>query len=195
MRALVVYAHPDPESFAGAVLARAVRGLERAGHEVRVTDLYADGFDGAMTADERLTHKEPGVGPDLQRHADDLRWTELLVLVYPTWWSGFPAILKGWVDRVWVAGVAWELPDGANRIRPRLGNIRRIIAITGHGSSKLVNMAEGESGKRTVTRSMRAMCSWRTRTTWCALYGLDTSTAEQRDAFLERVERVTAHAR
>jgi putative NADPH-quinone reductase len=195
MRALVVYAHPDPESFAGAVLARAVRGLERAGHEVRVTDLYADGFDGAMTADERLTHKEPGVGPDLQRHADDLRWAELLVLVYPTWWSGFPAILKGWVDRVWVAGVAWELPDGANRIRPRLGNIRRIIAITGHGSSKLVNMAEGESGKRTVTRSMRATCSWRTRTTWCALYGLDTSTAEQRDAFLERVERVTAHAR
>jgi putative NADPH-quinone reductase len=195
MRALVVYAHPDPESFAGAVLARAVRGLERAGHEVRVTDLYADGFDGAMTADERLTHKEPGVGPDLQRHADDLRWAELLVLVYPTWWSGFPAILKGWVDRVWVAGVAWELPDGANRIRPRLGNIRRIIAITGHGSSKLVNMAEGESGKRTVTRSMRSMCSWRTRTTWCALYGLDTSTAEQRDAFLERVERVTAHAR
>jgi putative NADPH-quinone reductase len=195
MRALVVYAHPDPESFAGAVLARAVRGLERAGHEVRVTDLYADGFDGAMTADERLTHKEPGVGRDLQRHTDDLRWAELLVLVYPTWWSGFPAILKGWVDRVWVAGVAWELPDGANRIRPRLGNIRRIIAITGHGSSKLVNMAEGESGKRTVTRSMRAMCSWRTRTTWCALYGLDTSTAEQRDAFLERVERVTAHAR
>jgi NAD(P)H dehydrogenase (quinone) len=195
MRALVVYAHPDPESYSGAVLARAVRGLDRAGHEVRVTDLYADGFDGAMTPDERVAHKEPGVGPDLQRHADDLRWAELLVLVYPTWWSGFPAILKGWVDRVWVAGVAWELPDGANRIRPRLGNIRRIIAITGHGSSKLVNMAEGESGKRTVTRSMRAMCSWRTRTTWCALYGLDASTAEQRDAFLERVERTTAGTR
>jgi NAD(P)H dehydrogenase (quinone) len=195
MRALVVYAHPDPTSYARAVLGRARRGLERAGHDVRVTDLYADGFDGAMTAEERQAHRVPGVAPELERYADDLRWAELLVLVYPTWWSGFPAILKGWVDRVWVAGVAWELPDGGNRIRPQLRNIRRIIAITGHGSSKLVNMVEGESGKRTVTRSMRAMCSWRTRTTWCAIYGLDTSTAEQRDAFLERVERITARAR
>jgi NAD(P)H dehydrogenase (quinone) len=195
MRALVVYAHPDPESFAGAVLARAVRGLDRAKHEVRVTDLYADGFDGAMSAEERRTHKEPGVAPELQRYADDLQWAELLVLVYPTWWSGFPAILKGWVDRVWVAGVAWELPEGADRIRPRLGNIRRIVVITSHGSSKLVNAAEGESGKRTVTRSMRSMCSWRTRTTWCAIYGLDTSTVEQRNAFLDRVDRVTARVR
>ena len=66
----------------------------------------------AMSADERRTHKEPGVAPELQRYADDLAWAEALVLVYPTWWSGQPAMLKGWIDRVWVAGVAWELRDG-----------------------------------------------------------------------------------
>jgi NAD(P)H dehydrogenase (quinone) len=143
-----------------------------------------------MSCDERRTHKEPGVAPELQRYADDLRWAQALVLVYPTWWSGQPAMLKGWIDRVWVAGVAWELPPGADVVRPLLRNVRRIVAITGHGSSKLVNALEGEAGKRTMTRSMRAMCARRTRTTWCAMYGLDTAGGDARERFLEKVERV-----
>ena len=145
-----------------------------------------------MTADERLSHAEPGVAPELQRYADDLAWAEALVLVYPTWWSGQPAMLKGWIDRVWVAGVAWELPEGANLLRPRLHHVRRIVAVTTHGSSKLINALQGESGKRTVTRSIRTMCSKRTRTTWCALYGLDTIGEAKRVAFLDRVERTLA---
>jgi putative NADPH-quinone reductase len=189
MRVLVVYSHPDPDSLVAAALARALAGLATGGHEARVTDLYADGFEGAMTAQERLSHAEPGVAPELQRYADDLAWAEGLVLVYPTWWSGQPAILKGWIDRVWVAGVAWELPEGANLLRPRLHNVRRIVAVTTHGSSKLINALQGESGKRTVTRSIRTMCSKRTRTTWCALYGLDTIDEAKRVAFLDRVER------
>ena len=189
MRVLVVFSHPDPESFAAAALARSLAGLRRAGHEVRVTDLYADGFEAAMTAEERRRHQEPGVAPDLQAYADDLAWAEALVLVYPTWWSGMPAMLKGWIDRVWVAGVAWELPDGANVLRPLLTDVRRIVVVTTHGSSKLMNCLEGESGKRTALRSIRVMCSKRTRTRWVALYGIDRSTAEQRHAFLDRVER------
>lgn len=195
MRALVVYCHPNPDSLVAAARDRALAGLERAGHDVRLCDLYADEFGPEMPAAERRTHKEPGVVPELQAYADDLAWAEALVLIYPTWWSGQPAMLKGWIDRVWVAGVAWELPDGTNRVRPLLTNIRRIVAITTHGSSKLVNALEGEVGKRTMTRAMRAMCSRRTRTTWCALYGLDTCDADTRTKYLDRVERTTAALR
>ncbi len=191
-RVLLVYCHPSPDSFVAACRDRALAGLHTAGHEVRVTDLYADGFDPVMSPEERRTHKEPGIAPELQRYADDLRWAQALVLVYPTWWSGQPAMLKGWIDRVWVAGVAWELPPGKNVIRPLLTRIRRIVVVTTHGSSKLINGLEGESGKRTVTRALRAMCSRRTRTTWCAVYGLDTASAEDRARFLERVERKLA---
>jgi putative NADPH-quinone reductase len=74
-------------------------------------------------------------------------------------------------------------------IRPLLRNIRRIVVVTGHGSSKFVNALEGEAGKRTVTRSMRAMCSRRTRTTWCAIYGLDNASENARERFLVKVER------
>jgi len=192
MRVLVVFSHPNPESLAGAALASVLAGLARTDHEVRVTDLYADGFEPVMSADERLSHAEPGVGRELQRYADDLAWAEALVLVYPTWWSGQPAMLKGWIDRVWVAGVAWELPEGTNILRPLLHNVRRIVVVTTHGSSKLTNALQGEAGKRTVTRSIRTMCSRRTRTTWCALYGLDTIDDAKRTAFLDRVERTLA---
>ncbi len=118
----------------------------------------------------------PGVAPALQRYADDLRWCETLVLVYPTWWSGQPAMLKGWIDRVWANGVAWTLPAGSSRIRPLLCNVRRIVVVTTHGSSKLVNSLQGEGGKRVVTRALRSLCSRRCRTTWVAMYGVDTST-------------------
>ena len=192
MRALVVYCHPLTDSFGAACRDRALAGLVAGGHEVRLTDLYADGFEPAMPLAERLTHADPGVPPELQRYADDLAWAEALVLVYPTWWGGQPAMLKGWIDRVWVAGVAWELPAGSAVLRPLLRNVRRIVVVTTHGSSKLVNSLQGEGGKRTAFRSIRLMCSLRTRTTWCALYGLDRATAEQRERFLDRVERTLA---
>ena len=79
------------------------------------------------------------------------------------------------MDRVWVDGVAWDLPAGADRIDRRLKNVRRLVAVTTHGSSKWVNAVEGESGKRTLTRSLRAMCHPLARTTWIAMYGIDTS--------------------
>jgi putative NADPH-quinone reductase len=188
-KVLVVHCHPSPRSFTAAARDRAVATLAALGHDVRLVDLYDDGFEPALSCAERRTHKEPGVAPELQRYADDLRWTEALVLVYPTWWSGQPAMLKGWIDRVWVAGVAWELPPGANIVRPLLRNIRRIVVITGHGSSKLINAIEGEAGKRTVTRALRAMCARRARTTWCAIYGLDTAGEDARERFLAKVER------
>ena len=188
-RALVVYCHPSSESFVAELRNRVVAALTAGGAEVRLTDLYSDDFDPAFSADERADHLEPGTDPSIASYADDLQWCDTLVLVYPTWWSGQPAMLKGWMDRVWANGVAWTLPDGANRLRPGLRNIHRLVAVTTHGSSKLINMVEGESGKRTLTRSLRTMCHPLARTTWLAMYGVDNSSDEQRRAFLDRTER------
>ena len=66
-RVLVVYCHPNPQSFTAAARDRALAVLTRRGHDVRLTDLYTDGFEPAMSCDERRTHKEPGVAPELQR--------------------------------------------------------------------------------------------------------------------------------
>ena len=194
MKVLVVYAHPDPQSLVGSLRDIVLEELRAQGHETRQHDLYAENFNPVMSGYERQNHStelEPKLDliPELRSHVEDLKWCEALVFVYPTWWSGQPAILKGWIDRTFVNEVAWELPPGANKIRPRLTNIRRLIVVTTHGSSKLVNSVQGEAGKRVAFRSVRLMMHWRTRTTWLALYGLDFRSSAYREKMKRRVRR------
>lgn len=194
MKALVVFAHPSEESLVASLRDVVLQELTQNGHDVRLRNLYAEGFSPVFTAYERLNH----VGnletklnhlPDLQSHVDDLRWCDTLVLVYPTWWSAQPAILKGWIDRVFMNHVAWALPEGASRISPLLTNVRRLIVVTTHGSSKLVNAVQGESGKRIAFRSIRVMFHPRVRTKWISVYGLDRSKDSDRSAILTSVQR------
>ncbi|MEY2445283.1 MAG: hypothetical protein QOE00_1863 [Ilumatobacteraceae bacterium] len=190
MRVYVVYCHPDPESFTAAVRQRAVDTLQQAGHDVRVSDLYADGFEPAMSLEEVADHLgPPEEKPAVATYCTNLQWCEALVFVYPTWWSGQPAMLMGWLDRVLIRGVAWDLRDGATRVTGRLTNVRRLVAVTTHGSSKLINMLEGETGRRVIGRAVRALCHRSARTTWLAMYEMDQSTAERREAFLDQVGR------
>jgi NAD(P)H dehydrogenase (quinone) len=190
VKAYVVYCHPDPESFTAAVRQRVVDALTAAGHEVRISDLYADGFEPAMSLQGWLDYLSPAeLEPGIADYCEHLWWCDTLVFVYPTWWSGQPAMLQGWLDRVLVRGIAWELPEGASRISRRLTNVRRLVAITTHGSSKFVNMLEGETGRRIIGTAVRALCHRSARTTWLALYDIDRSTLDDRKLFLDRVER------
>ncbi len=188
MKTYVVYCHPDPDSFTAAVKRRAVDALRSAGHEVRISDLYADSFDPTMTLEEVRDHLGPPEHkPGVAGYCENLLWCEALVFIYPTWWSGQPAMLKGWLDRVLIRGVAWDLPDGATRIVRRLTNVRKLFAVTTHGSSRFINLLEGETGRRVISRAVRVLCRRTARTTWLSLYGIDRATAAQREAFLERV--------
>lgn len=192
MNTLVLYCHPDPSSFNAAVRDVVVAALRAAGNDVRVRDLYAEGFDPLFSSEEYRTHLEHGPHESVSDHTNDLRWCRHLVLVYPTWWSGLPAMLKGWMDRVLVRGFAWEHPPGTTKLTARLTNIHRITAVATHGASKWVNAIEGEGGKRTISRSLRSICHRPAKFTWLAMYRLDTSTPEQRSAFLAKVQRKLA---
>ncbi len=190
MKVHVVHCHPAADSLVAAARDRVMAGLAAGGHEVRLLDLYAEGFEPELSAWERTHHlDDPSTKPDIARYAADLQWCDALVLVYPTWFSGQPAMLKGWIDRVWVRGVAYELPEGANTIRPLLGNIRRIVVVTTHGSPKWVNVLQGEGGKRVAFRSLRLLVNRRARSTWLAMYGVDLADQAARTAFLDKVER------
>lgn len=189
-RVLVVFAHPSHESMNGAILRQVLAGLERGGHETRVRDLYAEGFDSRLTLTEKRSHlAPPETKPQLARDFDDLRWCDTLVLVHPTWWGAQPAILKGWFDRTFAAGVAFTLPAGAKNIRPGLTNVRRIVTVTTHGSAWRINALQGVAGRRIVNRGLRAVCHPRCTTSWIALYSLDRRSDSGRRRFLRRVER------
>jgi len=190
MRFLVLYAHPVESSYCAALKDRAVDTLRRRGHEVRVIDLYGEGFEAALTREERIDYHTPERNTrHVGEHVAAIRWAEGLVFVYPTWWYGLPAILKGWLDRVWVPGVAFTLPRSSRPIRGLMDHIVRIVGITTSGSTRAWLFIVGNPGRRTVARGIRALCARRCRTTWLQHYDIDRSTPRTRDAFLARVER------
>jgi len=191
MRALVLIAHPDGASFCHAAAERAVAGLERAGHAVDVVDLYAAGYRAAMSLEERLAYEtdDPIKDPQVAEHARLLRRAEILVFVYPTWWSGLPAVLRGWLERTMVPGVGFHLDERTNKVRPGLGHVRRIVGISTWGSPRLFALLVNDNGRRVISRALRMSCGWRTRTRWMAFYGMDRSDPVARATFLDRVER------
>jgi putative NADPH-quinone reductase len=194
MEVLVVCAHPQEDSFTHAVVAAARAGFERGGHDVTVLDLYAIDFQPAMSVDERRAYhgEQPLLDPVTIAHAELVRSSEVLVFVYPTWWSGPPAILKGWLERVLVPGVAFRF-DAAGKVRPALTNVRRIVGISTYGSPWTYVKLLQDGGRRMLTRALRLNCGVRTPTTWLGLYSIDTLGEVERAAFLDRVEHSMAH--
>lgn len=194
MNALVVVAHPCRDSFCHAAAERAVDGLLAAGHHVDVLDLYACGFRAAMSVDERIAYEtdEPILDEQVAEHAALLLRAETIVFVYPTWWSGLPAVLKGWLERVMVPGVGFTFCERTGRVRPSLQRIRRIVGISTYGSPRLAVALVNDNGRRIITRALRMSCGGRTRTRWLGLYGMDNATAADRTVFLARIEQQMA---
>lgn len=196
VRALVVFSHPRGDSFAAAARDEVVAGLTEGGAEIRVIDLYAEGFDPRLTAEEHRLHlSPPGSRPQISAHAELLRWCDAIVLVYPTWFGTLPAMLKGWFERVWVNGVASQVRTDGRPPSPLLTNITNLVAVTSHGSPKWVNALQGEAGKRMLGRALRISVGTRCRVRWLAIYGMDRNTVDERTAFLRRVRRRLARIR
>lgn len=190
MRVLVVYCHPVEDSFCAAVRDAALAAIQAKGCEARVLDLYAENFDPVMRPQERLTYNECAPqDPALQSHIEGLRWAEALVFVYPTWWYGLPAMLKGWLDRVWAKDVAFSFDGTRQSIEPLMGHIVKIAVVTTCGAPWWWSVVVGQPGRRTITRGIRALCGWRCRTLYLAHYLMDNSTPRSRARFLETVKR------
>lgn len=135
MNVLLVFAHPEPRSLNGALKAFTVQRLESAGHNVQVSDLYAMGWKAAVdtsdsldrnpaarfdaSANSRRAFASGRQSPDIAGEQDKLRWADALILQFPLWWFSMPAILKGWVDRVYAYGFAYGVGEHSDR---RWGN-------------------------------------------------------------------------
>jgi putative NADPH-quinone reductase len=190
MRLLFVHAHPVPESFSTALCQAAIESARARGHDVRVTDLYAEGFNPVMSAEERRAYTEDELPPaDLLPHIEALQWAEGLILVYPTWWYAQPAMLKGWFDRVWRPGVTFILRTPTEPMRPALTNIRLIGVITTFGSPWWFwTFLMGAPGRKIILRGLRFCTAKRTQTFWMGLHEMDSQTDKTRREYLARVK-------
>jgi putative NADPH-quinone reductase len=191
MRVLVLYAHPLADSFAAALHRTIVETLRQGGHEVDDCDLYAEGFDPVLSPSERRAYNTPQ--PDLSAvsaHVARLGRTEALVVCFPTWWYGMPAILKGYFDRVWATNVAFILPQGGGAIRPALTNIEQFWVVTTLGSPWwLAKLVLREPVRAVLLGGLARLCGRGVRTRYLALYNIDAASRAKTAAFLKRVER------
>ena len=189
MQVLVIYCHPVAESFAAAAHGIILQTLAARGHEVVDVDLYAENFDPVMSRQERLDYQntERNIRP-VRKYDEQLATAEAIVLVYPAWWYGMPAMLKGYFDRVWLPGVAFDVTPDGRVLTERLQRIRRIVVVTTYGGPWwMVRIALGDPARKVVSRAIRALCARGCRVEWYIHYNMDRATPRQLSRFLDRV--------
>jgi NAD(P)H dehydrogenase (quinone) len=189
MHVLLIHCHPRADSFSAALRDAAVQGLTAAGHSVEHRDLYTEAFDPVLSTHQRGVYFDEAVNAlGLEDHVAALRRAEALVLVYPTWWFGMPAMLKGWFDRVWVPGVAFRL-GGPKALLPLLTGLRKIGVVTTYGSPWWLLWWVGWPDRRFVKRGLRPLCAAGCRIQWFGLTGMDVDRPPRRARFLARIRR------
>jgi NAD(P)H dehydrogenase (quinone) len=191
LKTLVVYCHPVPGSFSGALYGAAVEALTARGHPLRCFDLYAENFQPILTLEERAAYlTDPGFIEDKVRaHTDALRWAEHLVFVFPIWFYGPPAMLKGWLERVWLPGVAFLPPPEKGAVAvPGLRHIRRLTVITHGGSPWWWLKVIGDPARKLFTRGLRALMAKNCKSTWLQLHNMNNVTRADCQAFIGKVQ-------
>jgi len=184
-RALVLYAHPCPESFNAAVHDTVVETLRGRGWDVDDCDLNKEGFSPVLTeAERRGYHEDPANIEPVRDYVERVRAAEALIMVFPVWNFGYPAILKGFLDRVFLPGVSFQLVDG--KVKPNLTQIRKLAACTTYGGTRTRALLVGDPPRKTVKRAVWHVCR-PDKMRYLALYDLNRASDAQRAAHLDRV--------
>ncbi|GLS40265.1 NAD(P)H dehydrogenase (quinone) [Mesorhizobium tianshanense] len=186
MNILVLYAHPVETSFNAGLHRTIVERLTAAGHVVDDCDLYAENFDPRLTRAERLGyHDARGADDPAAPYVERLQKADALVLSFPVWNFGYPAILKGFFDRVFLPGVSFKLVNG--KVQPSLHNIRKLAAVATYGGSRFRAMLMGDPPRKLVNRVLRATIKPGASVSYLAHYSMNLSTDETRKRFVAKV--------
>jgi NAD(P)H dehydrogenase (quinone) len=191
MHILLVLAHPLAESFAAAVARTARDTLEEGGHTIDVLDLYQEDFDPRLTASERAGYFDiPYDASDVAKLVARLKAADGLIVVFPQWWFNFPAILKGFFDRVFAPGVAFSHDASGGRIVAQLNNIKLLWALTTTGSPWwIVQLYMGNPVRRLLRRGIASVCSKRLNFRVLSLHDMDRAADADRRRYLDRVRK------
>ena len=189
MRVHVIHAHPVETSFNRALFDAVVGELADNGHEVDALNLYDEQFDAVLSREERLNyHEVPGnLTPAVKPYVDRLRAADAIVFVHPVWNYGYPAILKGYFDRIFLPGVAFVMEGGGDRgkLEPNLKNIKKAAFVTTYGGNRFRTMIMGDPPRRIARRW--GWATFRTLPKYLALYDMNNCTPEQLNGFIQTV--------
>jgi NAD(P)H dehydrogenase (quinone) len=190
MNILIVYAHPNPRSFNHAILEVVEATLRERGRATRVHDLYQMQFRSVLDGEDLLRNWRGDLPVDTRREQDAVRWAQGLVFIYPIWWFGPPAILKGWIDRVFTRKFAFDFgPEG---MRGLLIHERALIVNT-LGGDEASYQKEGwhDLLVRPMAEGVLGACGVR-KVIHRAFYQVTTVSQPERQAMLDEVRDLAA---
>jgi NAD(P)H dehydrogenase (quinone) len=192
MKVLVVFSHPSTESLGFALFTRTIETLKSQGHEVQTLDLYRMGFDPVLSESEWTTYlsdTDKNIA-NVAEHVEKLQWAEGLVFVFPTFYYGVPAMLKGWFERVWLPGITFETAKESNqRPVPKMQDKQLITVITTCGSPRWWIFLIRDPVRSFFKRGLRPLFGRKCRYIWCQLYNLNHVDHEKGAIFLDHVEK------
>ncbi|HEY4525664.1 MAG TPA: NAD(P)H-dependent oxidoreductase [Candidatus Paceibacterota bacterium] len=140
MKYLIVYAHPNPKSFCAGILERVESTIKAKGDEAVVRDLYTMNFNPILSGADLASFKNGGLAEDIKTEQDNIRSADIIVFIYPVWWTGLPAIMKGYVDRVISYGFAYKyVENGVEGLLPD----KKVISFSTNGTPQDVYEKSG----------------------------------------------------
>jgi NAD(P)H dehydrogenase (quinone) len=194
MKCLIVVAHPIPKSFVSTLANAACESARLAGHDVRVQNLYTDDFPPALTVAERESYYAGFDYSAISKDVENLQWAEALIILFPTWWFGFPAILKGWFDRVWGPEIAFDHAVNMGPIRPRLTGLKKTLAITTVGSPWWVDwLVMRRPVRRVLKTAILGTCAPACHLDFLSFYKTEKLSSESVATAVNRVKLLVAH--
>jgi len=192
MKVNVVYAHPAADSYTASLHQRILHTLKARGDEVIDFDLYAMQFDPVMRAEEWHGHEAPEPPPEeLKVYIDALKWADACIFCFPTWCLGMPAILKGYFDRVWRPGVAFDQPPDGGLIKPALRNLKRMGVVTTCGAPWFYNrLLMQDPARKVLLRGLKATCGGLgVKHLYLAQHSIHDISPAARERFARKVEQ------
>jgi NAD(P)H dehydrogenase (quinone) len=189
LRILVVYAHPLETSFIASLHLRAVETLRAGGHSVDDLDLYAERFDPVMSREQFAHYVDTTANTrEVELYVKRLRAAEALVLVFPVWFDGLPAMMQGFFQRVFLPGVALRIEE-KGLFHPNLRHLKRMATVCTYGEDRRAVAAKNNPAHRFVHYNIGALIDPKGRFEYLPLYDMNFTTAPRRAAFLKRVTR------
>ena len=191
MKCLIVTTHPLKGSLCAALTQNVTSILKEAGHEVTVEDLYEEKFEPALSVKERQSYYgEIYDSSNVAAQVKRLQESEALVLLFPTWWFGFPAMLKGWFDRVWGPGIAYDHASDFGPIKPRLNSLRKVLVITTLGAPWWVDrVVLRKPLKRILKFALLGACAKDSKLKYLSLYNSEKLDEMKIEQFKSKIEK------
>jgi putative NADPH-quinone reductase len=191
MKCLIVTSHPLNDSLCKLLGKHVEQKLTQIGHEVVVEDLYAEGFEPALTDMERKSYYGEGYdSSNIAIQVSRLQEAEALVLLFPTWWFGFPAMLKGWFDRVWGPGIAYDHASNFGPIKPRLENLKEVLVVTTLGSTWWFDrLVMRQPVKRIMKLALLGACTKKSKLQFLSLYNSEKLAEQQIVGFKNKIDK------